>query len=170
MPELFHNERLQPSLLDRLTDEEPRKNIEGREKKTLSLAKYQEAVIRDLAWLLNSSNLEAVLELDDFPEVARSVLNYGLPGLSGRTISNSDLSALERSVRQAILNFEPRIRRNSLRVKATPPQTQPCRNSLSFTIEGELWAYPLPLHLLLKTEIDLESGSVSVSEDRGGDS
>lgn len=166
MTDLSRPERLQPSLLDRLTDEDPRKKSEGREKRALSLSKYESAVMRDLAWLMNSTNLESVMDLDDYPETANSTLNYGIPSMSGRTLSNSDISDLERSVRKAILNFEPRIQRNSLRVRAME-DGESRRNSLSFVIEGELWAHPMPLHLLLRTDIDLETGTVLVSEHRG---
>jgi type VI secretion system protein ImpF len=37
-------------------------------------------------------------------------------------------------------------------------------NALVFEIAGELWAQPVPLELFLKTEIDLESGEIAVSE------
>ena len=33
-----------------------------------------------------------------------------------------------------------------------------------FTIEAELWAQPLPLRLFLRTDVDLETGSVVVTE------
>lgn len=35
-------------------------------------------------------------------------------------------------------------------------------NALSFEIEGDLWAQPVPLRLLLQTDVDLESGHVRV--------
>jgi type VI secretion system protein ImpF len=31
-------------------------------------------------------------------------------------------------------------------------------NALMFEIEADLWAQPLPLHLYLQTEVDLETG------------
>jgi len=34
--------------------------------------------------------------------------------------------------------------------------------ALSFSIEAELWAQPIPLRLFLKTEIDLEDGNAVV--------
>jgi len=40
-------------------------------------------------------------------------------------------------------------------------------NTMTFDIEGELWAQPAPLRLYLKTEIDFESGNVEVL-DAGG--
>ena len=38
---------------------------------------------------------------------------------------------------------------------------------MTFLIEGELWAQPVPLRLYLKTEIDLEIGDVKVSGQTG---
>ena len=35
-------------------------------------------------------------------------------------------------------------------------------------IEAELWAQPLPLRLFLRTEIDLETGSVNVTDQGQG--
>ena len=41
-------------------------------------------------------------------------------------------------------------------------------NAMSFEIEAELWAQPVPLRLYLKTEIDLETGRVKLSDDTAG--
>jgi type VI secretion system protein ImpF len=40
-------------------------------------------------------------------------------------------------------------------------------NAMTFDIEGDLWAQPLPLRLYLRTELDLETGSMDII-DRGG--
>ena len=37
-------------------------------------------------------------------------------------------------------------------------------NALVFTIVADLWAQPLPLHILLRTQVDLENGTVEVME------
>lgn len=160
-------ERLQPSLLDRLTDDEPQKEAEARERRVLSLGKLREAVKRDLSWLLNCGNLEAAQDLSAFPLAARSVLNYGVPDLAGRTAASADLREVERALRQAIWDFEPRILRNSLSVRAVESADDAAHNVIAFEIEGELWAEPVPLHLLLRTEFDLEAGRARVTESRG---
>jgi type VI secretion system protein ImpF len=41
-------------------------------------------------------------------------------------------------------------------------------NALVILIEAELWAQPLPLRLFLRTDLDLETGQVSVSEVSSG--
>jgi len=167
MAELTPKERLQPALLDRLTDDDPERATESREARVLSPARLRECVRRDLAWLFNATRMEAVQSLADFPLVARSVLNYGIPDLAGRTASSLATAQLEQMIRQAILDFEPRLDRNSVRVRLVLDQQQMNHNALSFDVEAELWAQPLPLHLFLRTAVDLESGSVEVS-DQGG--
>jgi type VI secretion system protein ImpF len=159
LPDLIHEERLQPSLLDRLTDDNPTQKVESREKRVLSLTQLRQSVYRDLEWLLNTGCLETTQDLSDYPYVKQSVLNYGIPDLTGTTISRADPPILERYLRQAILNFEPRILKHSLKVRAKAGGKH---NTVIFEIEGELWAQPLPEHLYLKTILDLELGSVEV--------
>src|SRR5438552_3354667 len=160
MAELTPKERLQPSLLDRLTDNEPELRQESRDKRILSPSRLRESVRRDLTWLFNTPNLATVMDLDKFPQVAESVLNFGLPSLAGRTTSSIDVPAMERLLRQAIWIFEPRLLKSSIRVRLVADQALMSHNALSFYIEAELWAQPIPLRLFLKTEIDLEDGNV----------
>ncbi len=168
MAELTPQERLQPSLLDRLADDEPDKRQESREQRVLSLRQLRAGVLRDLGWLLNAGNLLSLEVLEDYPQVARSVLNYGLPDLAGQTASSLELGDLERMLRQIIWDFEPRIIRNTLKVRATLDETQMSHNTIVFEIRGELWAQPLPEELYLKTEVDLEAGTVAVYDAMGG--
>jgi type VI secretion system protein ImpF len=165
--ELTQKERLQPALLDRLTDNEPDQQQESREKRVLSMRQLRESVLRDLAWLLNASRLDSVQSLDDYPEVSHSVLNYGIPDITGLTASGVDITVIERAVRQAIWDFEPRILRQTVRVHAHVDPERMTHNSLSFDIEGELWAQPVPLRIFLKTELDLDLGEVRVTEQSG---
>jgi type VI secretion system protein ImpF len=163
MAELTPTERLQPSLLDRLTDEEPAHSQEGRNRRVMSIQRLRESVLRDVAWLLNTTNLVESDLSERYPYVAQSVVNYGLPDLAGLTATAVDVAELESLVRQAVMDFEPRILRNTLEVKAHAGDEMN-HNALVFEIRGELWAQPVPLELFLKTEIDLESGEISVSE------
>jgi type VI secretion system protein ImpF len=163
MAELAPRERLQPSLLDRLSDDEPNNTDEPRERRVLSLRTLREGVLRDLAWLLNSTNLLSVIDAGKLPHLANSVLNYGIPDLSGNSVSNLNISQLERGIRQAIWDFEPRLIRSTVTVKALAgPST--VLNKLTFEIEADLWAQPYPERLYLKTELDLERGAVVLAE------
>ena len=167
MADLTQKERLQPSLLDRLTDEHPENRRESREARVISPSRLRECVRRDLAWLLNTTHLHALQDLDEYPNVAASVLNYGMPDLSGRTTSGLDTMSLQHALRRVIQDFEPRLVSNSLRLKLFVDEKQMNHNAMSFDIEAELWAQPLPLRLFLRTAIDLEGGTVEVI-DMGG--
>jgi type VI secretion system protein ImpF len=163
MAELTPTERLQPSLLDRLTDEEPAQSQEGRNRRVLSIQRLRESVLRDVGWLLNTTNM-AERDLEErYPHVAKSVVNFGLPDLAGLTASAIDTGELELLVRQAIMQFEPRILKDTLTVRAHGADEMN-HNALVFEIAGELWAQPVPLELFLKTEIDLETGDFKISE------
>jgi len=168
MAELTQQERLQPSLLDRLTDNEPDRKQESRDKRVLSMKKLRECVLRDLGWLLNSGNISLVQDLGDYPEIVNSVVNYGVRDLSGGTVADMDLNALERAVRQAIWDFEPRILRDSVKVRARRVEREMNNRALTFEIEGQLWAQPLPLHLFVRTEVDLESGDFTIARHSAG--
>jgi type VI secretion system protein ImpF len=168
MAELTPKERLQPSLLDRLTDDEPGEKAESRDKRILSPSRLRESVRRDLTWLFNTANLATVMNLESMPLVKQSVLNYGLPALAGRNASGIEVADLERLLRQAIMSFEPRLLPQSVRVRLSADPKEMSHNALSFYIEAELWAQPIPLRLFLKTEIDLEAGSAQVVEAGSG--
>ena len=164
MAELTNQDRLQPSLLDRLIDNEPDQSQESRTQQVLSVRQLRTSVIRDLVWLLNTGNLEEIISLDDLKQVKSSVLNYGMRGLTGYTTSTLNTHEIERQLRQVILAFEPRILRNTLKVNIFINEEDMNQNAVQFEIEGDLWAQPLPLRLFMKTEIDLETGSVNISE------
>jgi type VI secretion system protein ImpF len=167
MAELTQKERLQPSLLDRLTDDEPQQKQESRDKRVLSPSRLRECVRRDLSWLLNTSNLASLQDLEAHPEVARSVLNYGMPDLAGRTVTSVDVRSLERLLMKVIADFEPRLLKSTVKVRIIHDEQKMNHNAMIFDIEAELWAQPLPLRLFLRTEIDLENGGVQVT-DMGG--
>ena len=211
MARTLPKERLLPSLLDRLTNDDPINSamqlqkqkiqkfeqalarLEGKGKKDsaaihkqriklqqqldnahaqygvlsasiCSLTELRACVKRDLDWLLNAMQYSPPEDLEGYPDVALSVLNYGMPDLAGKTASSYDLRSMERLVKQVIINFEPRIIRRSLEVRVLVDESMFDHNALTFEIEGDLWAEPLPLHLHLRTEFELENGNVSVAD------
>jgi type VI secretion system protein ImpF len=159
-----NRDRINPSLLDRLTDEAPQ-NTASRGGQSLTLSELRRSVLRDLNWLFNSSQILKAQEAESWPQVRNSVVNYGLPPLSGLCASGLDLVQLERTLRKAIIDYEPRILPDSVSVKALlERESLDHHNVVSLHIEGLLWAQPVPIELLLRTQLDLESGQSSVEE------
>ena len=157
-------EGVTPSLLDRLTDDEPEKTQETRTERTYSLEAYRASVLRDLSWLLNSTSLEvrSMIDVSPYDEILSSVLNYGMPDLSGTSLSGLDTATVEKTVRDAILQFEPRLVPRSLRITSVKGENKMSGNALSFEIDAELKANPISERVLLRTRLDLETGDMAV--------
>jgi len=158
-------DRLQPALLDRLTDFNPQSQVEADDTRMMNKSQIREAVLRDLSWLLNSVQPLSKATATQYPQAADSVLNFGLPAMSGQLASRIDVGLLERTIKQAILRFEPRVMEDSLEVKALEASSVlDTHNVIEFEIHGFMWAQPVPLELLLRTQVDLEAGQVEVRD------
>jgi type VI secretion system protein ImpF len=174
MVELRARDRLQPSLLDRLTDEHPLEGQESVEARVLTRQQLRAAIVRDLSWLFNAVRPEPeaatvrLMELElwrPYPHACRSVLNFGMPAFAGSTKSSLDKVTMEAAVKQAITTFEPRIDAKSLSV-TIQIDARNHHNTLQLKIRGNMWAQPVPLELLLSAEVDLETGSTTMRDAR----
>ena len=163
MAELVIQERLQPSLLDRLTDNEPQLAQESRQKRVMSTSNLREVMLRDLGWLMNATTMGKLLNREDFPYVSSSVLNFGKPDMTAMHVRDEDLERIESSIRQSILDFEPRILAATLKVRAVLASGKDTTRTLGLEIQGSLWCQPVPLQLYLKTAVDLDTGDVKIS-------
>ena len=166
MAVLANRERLQPSLLDRLTDHAPQEKRDGPDQQVLTFQALRQAVLRDLAWLLNTTNLDTTATADLPARAAASTVNFGVPGFTGLIAASGRMRALEVRIADAIRTFEPRIRRDTLRVRMRERKEDNPIPALVFEIEGELWAQPVPQQLFLETAIELETRLATVSDMR----
>ena len=165
MAELRLQDLLQPALLDRLSDDEPEKHTESREQRVISVAKLRKSVLRDLTWLLNSICLAATEDLTEYPDAERSVINYGLHGFAGSTIGQLGIADTEKAIQEAIIRFEPRLIANTVKVRLVEESLrEDSHNTVGLEIEADLWCQPLPTHMFLKTDLDLEIGAARVTE------
>jgi type VI secretion system protein ImpF len=167
MTNLTPIEKLQPCLLDRLADDEPDKAEESRQQRTVSLQKYRRGVLRDLEWLFNSQAYLTVeglepFKLKDYPEAFRSVINYGIRQVFGLSAPNNT-QQWQDELAEAVRTFEPRLNARGLTLRCDSE-----RNLVSFEVEGELWANPLPEHLHLKTVMDVETGQCLLGDSPHG--
>lgn len=176
MAGLTSQERLQPSLLDRLTDNDPRSSVESVEARVLNRQQLRAAVLRDLGWLFNTTRQEPSKgsKLEDelarwaaASHARRSVLNYGLPAMAGETMGSLNFDAIERNVHDALVIFEPRIDGDSLEVEISlEGGMRDHHNALRLIIRGKMWNQPVPLEILLSADMDVETGTVSVKDMR----
>ena len=125
---------------------------------------------RDIEMLFNIERLEAQFllteretldhlsparQLAEFPQVRASVLNYGVPSFSGRSGSDFDKDDLARDIKNVINTFEPRLKRDSVKVRVHTGD----KIGLRIDIDGVLLLSPVPERLRLSTSVDLDNGS-----------
>jgi type VI secretion system protein ImpF len=162
MAELAQSEKLQPCLLDRLTDDEPNNRQESRNQRVMSLQRYRKAVMRDLAWLLNTYANSEQAEFDEFGEIPSSVLNFGVQNVAGMTSSSLNVDEMRYRVIEAVRRFEPRIIPNSISINMAVDLEEMSNRAIRFEIRGDLWAQPIPESLFIRTELDLETGKCTL--------
>ena len=129
----------------------------------------REAVRRDIEALFNTERFESSpllsdLEfehasagppaLDDFPEVRRSVVNYGVPSFSGRSSHDFDRDTLAREIRAVLATFEPRLKESATKVTVNLGD----KTGLKIEIDGVLIMTPTSERLRLRTTINLDNG------------
>lgn len=154
-------ERLQPSLLDRLTDHEPSDLKERRETRVIDLRQLRDIIQRDLSWLLNTENGNSQIDADLYPNVAASTLNYGVQSVSGDYSTAERAEMIRKSIRSAVQVFEPRIHPGSLDVELRTGQDER-RSVVSFDIRADMWAQPMPIELYLRTQVDVTTGELQL--------
>lgn len=154
-------ERLQPSILDRLTDDNPEKTSENPSERVIDIRRLREIIQRDLAWLLNTGNLESMLDPERYPNVVRSVVNYGVPDSTGDFANKQRAANVRDAIRRAVELFEPRLIDGTLNVVSRTADEK--RESvIVFDIIADMWAEPVPAELYLRSQFDTTTGHVSL--------
>ena len=149
-----------PSVLDRLIDLEPQSSREALHSNYGSLDDVKNAVRRDLEWLLNTRRMVSGLG-GDLQELKRSVVNYGIPDITGVDIENKIVGkSLRNDIEEAIRTFEPRF----LDVSVTMEPTSPTDRQIRLRIEAKLDVDPVPEPMVFDTILQLGSSTVALNE------
>lgn len=203
MPETPRSDRIKPCLLERLTDENPDVKEESRSQRVVTPERYLRSVARDILWLFGTRAHPPTMAipddpvqrarsrrlpmsasgpaseprervLSDFPEVAQSVVGYGIPDLTGLQSANMSLGQLCKELEEVVRRFEPRVMPKTLSIRPILLKNgQPARpegglaccpaTSIGFEVRADVWMDPIPEHLHLRTIIDLDTGTCEMT-------
>ena len=131
------------------------------------LERYNETALRnsvrrDLVWLLNTVNFAATTDLEPYPHVQTSVINYGVADMTGKALTKRVVHDRANRLRDAILNFEPRLDPNTL---AVSPEGYGLReNALTFVINGDVTSAVQALPVRFATDVEVDSGAATVRD------
>jgi len=156
---------LNPSLLDRLLDDNPGVQQEAPITPQQSLRNLHQSVRRDLEALLNTRR-RCVVYPSRMKELDKSLVNYGIPDFTGTSLSSPESRAdLVRIIESVIKRYEPRFK--SVRVTLLD-NVEPLDRTLRFRIDAVVYAEPAPEIVVFDSSLEPVTGNVEVKEIQNG--
>ncbi|MDB5849619.1 MAG: type secretion system baseplate subunit TssE [Rhodoferax sp.] len=152
-----------PTLFDRLCDDAPQRSKELSSEYAPSRSGMRGIVQRDLTFLLNTTNQQDLLDPDLHAEVLTSTVNYGVPALAGSYLSDRKWADIEKMIRKAIVDFEPRLLPDSIFVRPLMKEDgRASYNVLLFEIRATLHMEPYPVEFTVQSAVDLETSRITL--------
>lgn len=127
----------------------------------ISESELRKLVNSDLLALLNTTNLDAAEDLSAAPEVRNSVLNFGFPDLTHRSIDEAEVDSIAREIETALRAFEPRLAPGSIKARRDSSVTADTLH-VRFLISAELRLHPMNAQAEFVAEIEVDSGKVKI--------
>jgi type VI secretion system protein ImpF len=158
----WHKPAYLPSLLDRLFDDEPTRHSERPDAYAPDSEGMRRIIQRDLGLLLNTTSLDDEIDGKRHAAAGTSVINYGIPALSGAWLTDRSWEDIEKMIRTAITRFEPRLIPESLRVRPVNNGNPLRYNKLMFEISGLMQWSPYPLEFRIQSTFDVESNQATL--------
>lgn len=125
-------------------------------------ADVRKMIQRDVALLLNDIQFEAAVPLDDYPEVRTSVLNQGLPELTGRSLDSDTMARRAAEITACLRAFEQRLRPETIKVSFDTSRIE-AENKLHFAISAEIRNALEESWVHFSTTVDLDDGRIEVA-------
>jgi type VI secretion system protein ImpF len=165
MSEIRTDQLLLPSVLDRLIDNDPQVRQEPPRSRNQLLRDLKLAVRRDLEDLLNT-RIRCVPWPPELTELKQSLVNYGIPDLTGSSLGSSkEREEFRRTIQSVILLHEPRLKKVNVSLR---DQAEPIDRTIRFHIEAILQAEPAPEPVAFDSTLRLITGSFEVKGESDG--
>jgi type VI secretion system protein ImpF len=116
---------------------------------------------RDLDALLNTTNLASAIDLTEHEEVRRSIVNFGIPDVVNRTIDENRANEIVDEIREAVIAFEPRILKDSIKVKRDD-SIDPATLSIRFMVSGEMACNPVAVPVEFVADLEVGMGKLGI--------
>ncbi len=127
----------------------------------ISESELRREVMTDLVDLFNTTNLAAAEDLSAATAVRGSVLNYGFPDLSRRTLDENGLGEIAREIAVALGDFEPRLERSSIQARRDA-SARSDELKLRFLVKADLLARPINVPVEFVAEVELDTGKIKI--------
>jgi type VI secretion system protein ImpF len=122
---------------------------------------------RDLGNLVDTIDLDSVVDLSDMPYVKKSVLNYGLYDLTHVILDLSAGAEVIANLKRAMLQHEPRLSAETIVIEPATKGQDLVNQRIRFKVRADLICKPLDIPIEFVAELDSTSGKVVVSKPAG---
>jgi type VI secretion system protein ImpF len=116
---------------------------------------------RDLDALLNTTNLASAIDLSEHEEVRRSIVNFGLPDIINRTIDENRANDIVDEIREAVIVFEPRILKDTIKVKRDNT-IDAATLAIRFLVSGEMACNPVAVPVEFVADLEVGMGKLGL--------
>jgi len=155
---------VQPSVIDRLSDEQPGLAGDPQLTREESERRFRAAVRRDVEWLLNTRRTMEPAP-NWCPETRHSVYEYGLADTTGIAVSTAEgRKTLLATIQSTIERFEPRLTNTVVRLVDGGSGNMPLE--VHFIIQATLLMDPSPEQVVFDTVLEVGRGEYEVLDGR----
>ncbi len=144
-------------------DERTPSQAEAVRRRGLGETQIRDMVIEDIGAILTTIDLQSAVQIDDLPNVSRSILNFGLYDIMHLTSEDSRVSEIERNIVAALMCYEPRIRRDSLHVEWSQ-RIDDVQQKIRLSISAEVNNRPVNIPVDFTAEVDLSSCTAVIAQ------
>ena len=161
MARVDKNKNLRASILDRLFDNNPEHKTEADADRQQRLKELRGSLRHDLEKLLNT-RLRVCAPDDEYRELKKSLLSYGLPDLATINIlDKAKRNSFVKDLESLLIEFEPRFK--SVTVNCLE-NTDPLDRTLRFRIDAIMYADPSPVTIVFDSILEPISRTVNLAE------
>jgi type VI secretion system protein ImpF len=118
-------------------------------------------VARDLTDLLNTVAMESTIDMSEAPYARKSILNFGIPDVTHRSIDEVGLNEIPDEIRTAIVNFEPRLAAATLHIERDT-SVNAAELKVRFVVRADLTCYPVHVPVEFIADV-IETGKIIVN-------
>jgi type VI secretion system protein ImpF len=118
-------------------------------------------VARDLDALLNAIAMSSTIDMTDAPYASKSILNFGIPDVTHRTIDEVAVNDIPSEIKAAIVNYEPRLAAASIHIERDK-SVDIAELKVRFIVRADLTCDPVHVPVEFIADV-IESGKIIVN-------
>jgi len=119
-------------------------------------------VARDLDALMNTIALESTLDLRSSEYVRRSVLNFGFPDITHRSIDEIAVNDVSHEIATVLMHYEPRLVRDTIQVMRDSA-IDSADLKVRFIVRADLSCEPLNVPIEFVADVEVDSGKIVIN-------